>query len=430
LKTEALEGARKGNPVNFCRAFAHHAKITTKLIALRFFLPRQVSRKSAIVDSGLERGRRSIPDAGRTKAKIEQGNTRMARTWSVPQRGSYAVLAAPAVARHERLFAQLAAMGRADPQRGLLLLVAAALTIIAVAVPHLADESLSSLLFLAGAGLAAILFWAPSESISSSPSKRAARNTAAPLPAAKSKSIGPASFAELVVRPGTAPAFDRAQWAKLTAHMSHELRTPLNAVLGFSEMMSNEVFGPLGSSCYSAYARDIHASGLMLLKSAEDALAITTLLTSPDQQGGPQACRLSAAAEDACAFARHGLSMKSITIVSDIGADTDVIGDAQAMRQMLINLIAEAARNARQGTTLAMTADCTTDAIRLSITVPGGDVEAASQEDGFPVILARTLCELSGARLARGDAADGSRQWTVHFLPVAQNDLFCRANQI
>jgi two-component system cell cycle sensor histidine kinase PleC len=153
-------------------------------------------------------------------------------------------------------------------------------------------------------------------------------------------------------------------------------------------------------------------------------------LTSPDQQGGPQACRLSAAAEDACAFARHGLSMKSITIVSDIGADTDVIGDAQAMRQMLINLIAEAARNARQGTTLAMTADCTTDAIRLSITVPGGDVEAASQEDGFPVILARTLCELSGARLARGDAADGSRQWTVHFLPVAQNDLFCRANQI
>jgi len=51
LKTEALEGARKGNPVNFCRAFAHHAKITTKLIALRFFLPRQVSRKSAIVDS-------------------------------------------------------------------------------------------------------------------------------------------------------------------------------------------------------------------------------------------------------------------------------------------------------------------------------------------------------------------------------------------
>ena len=121
----------------------------------------------------------------------------------------------------------------------------------------------------------------------------------------------------------------------------------------------------------------------MLLKSAEDALAITTLLTSPDQQGGPQVCRLSAAAEDACAFARHGLSMKSIAIVSDIGADSNVIGDAQTTRQMLINLIAEAARNARQGATLAMTADCTTDAIRLSITVSGGDVKRLRRRMGF-----------------------------------------------
>ena len=85
----------------------------------------------------------------------------MARTWSVPQRGSYAVLAAPGAARHERLFAQLAAMGRADPQRSLLLLIAAFLTIIAVAVPHLGDELLASLLFLAGAGLAATLLWVP-----------------------------------------------------------------------------------------------------------------------------------------------------------------------------------------------------------------------------------------------------------------------------
>ena len=44
----------------------------------------------------------------------------------------------------------------------------------------------------------------------------------------------------------------------------------------------------------------------------------------------------------------------------------------------------------------------------------------------FPMILARTLCELSGARLACFDAADGGRQWTVDFLPVAQNDLFYR----
>jgi signal transduction histidine kinase len=353
----------------------------------------------------------------------------MARTWSVPQRRSYAVLAAPGAARHERLFAQLAAMGRADPQRSLLLLIAAFLTIIAVAVPHLGDESLASLLFLAGAGLAATLLWVPSHPISTTPSKTGEQKTSLVSRPSAKKSAEPTSFAELVKRPGAAPTTDRAQWAKLTAHMSHELRTPLNAVLGFSEMMSNEVFGPLGASCYSAYARDIHASGLMLLKSAEDALAITNLLTSPDQKGNPQTCRLSASAEDACAFARHDLGRQCIAIVSDIGPDINVIGDSQATRQMLINLIAEAAKNARKGTTLTMNVNCSADSVRLSITVPGGNVESASPEDGFPVILARTLCELAGARLVRVDTADGSRQWTVHFLPVAQNDLFYCANQ-
>ena len=40
------------------------------------------------------------------------------------------------------------------------------------------------------------------------------------------------------------------------------------------------------------------------------------------------------------------------------------------------------------------------------------------------MILARTLCELSGARLTFTIADDGSRTWTVDFLPVTQNDLF------
>ena len=180
----------------------------------------------------------------------------------------------------------------------------------------------------------------PSHAISTTPSKTGEQKTSLVSRPSVKKSAEPTSFAELVKGPGAASTIDRAQWAKLTAHMSHELRTPLNAVLGFSEMMSNEVFGPLGASCYSAYVRDIHASGLMLLKSAEDALAITTLLTSPDQKGNPQTCRLSASAEDACAFARHDLGRQSIAIVSDIGSDINVIGDSQATRQMLINLIA------------------------------------------------------------------------------------------
>ena len=43
--------------------------------------------------------------------------------------------------------------------------------------------------------------------------------------------------------------------------MSHELRTPLNAILGFSEVMANEVLGPMENKTYRDYANDIHGSG-------------------------------------------------------------------------------------------------------------------------------------------------------------------------
>jgi two-component system cell cycle sensor histidine kinase PleC len=187
--------------------------------------------------------------------------------------------------------------------------------------------------------------------------------------------------------------------------------------------MSNEVFGPLGSSCYASYARDIHASGRVLLKSAEDALAITALLTSPERQGLPPTCRLDAVAEEACNFARYDLASKGGAFASNIAAGTTIIGDPQATRQMLINLLAEATRHAKGGAEISLEAIQKPGATRLSITVAAG-VPPLAPEDGFAMILARTLCELSGAHLATASTPDGVRVWTVDFLPAAQNDLF------
>lgn len=56
------------------------------------------------------------------------------------------------------------------------------------------------------------------------------------------------------------------------ANMSHELRTPLNSVLGFSEILVNQLYGPLGDEHYLEYARDIHASGVHLLSLINDIL--------------------------------------------------------------------------------------------------------------------------------------------------------------
>ncbi|MFC1673058.1 response regulator [Pseudomonadota bacterium] len=60
------------------------------------------------------------------------------------------------------------------------------------------------------------------------------------------------------------------------ANMSHELRTPLNGIIGFSEMMTQEVLGPIPKA-YSGYAADIYNSGQQLLELITDILDISTI---------------------------------------------------------------------------------------------------------------------------------------------------------
>jgi two-component system cell cycle sensor histidine kinase PleC len=75
---------------------------------------------------------------------------------------------------------------------------------------------------------------------------------------------------------------ERAEAANRTkseflANMSHELRTPLNAIIGFSEILQNGLFGPLGSTKYEEYARDINGSGHHLLGVINDILDMSKI---------------------------------------------------------------------------------------------------------------------------------------------------------
>jgi two-component system cell cycle sensor histidine kinase PleC len=63
--------------------------------------------------------------------------------------------------------------------------------------------------------------------------------------------------------------------ANFLALMSHELRTPLNAIIGFSEVLSNELFGPHSVPRYGEYARDIHGAGRHLLALINDILDLS-----------------------------------------------------------------------------------------------------------------------------------------------------------
>src|SRR5246500_5626759 len=71
-----------------------------------------------------------------------------------------------------------------------------------------------------------------------------------------------------------AQAANRAK-SEFLANMGHELRTPLNAILGFSEIMKDEIFGPLANPQYKGYAVDIHDSANHLIKVITDILDLS-----------------------------------------------------------------------------------------------------------------------------------------------------------
>ncbi len=65
--------------------------------------------------------------------------------------------------------------------------------------------------------------------------------------------------------------------SEFLANMSHELRTPLNAIIGFSDIMMNQVMGPLGNPGYKEYVESIHESGTHLLAIINDILDLSKI---------------------------------------------------------------------------------------------------------------------------------------------------------
>jgi two-component system cell cycle sensor histidine kinase PleC len=65
--------------------------------------------------------------------------------------------------------------------------------------------------------------------------------------------------------------------SEFLAHMSHELRTPLNAIIGFSEVIKDQILGPVGNERYRSYVTDIFSAGQHLLQLVNDVLDLSTL---------------------------------------------------------------------------------------------------------------------------------------------------------
>ena len=136
---------------------------------------------------------------------------------------------------------------------------------------------------------------------------------------------------------------DRAK-SEFLATMSHELRTPLNAVLGFSEVMVSEAFGPLGNDRYRGYAQDIHSSGAHLLSIINDVLDLSKAAAGrldldeswvDARDVVNSACRL--------VQPRIGEAGLSLTVSLPPG-DLAVFADQRLLKQILLNLLSNACK--------------------------------------------------------------------------------------
>ncbi|WP_119390674.1 sensor histidine kinase [Taklimakanibacter lacteus] len=144
--------------------------------------------------------------------------------------------------------------------------------------------------------------------------------------------------------------------SQFLATMSHELRTPLNAILGFSEIISREMFGRHEVSAYKTYADDIHNSGSYLLSLVNDILDLTRIEAGRrDVRDEPLV--IGDTLEDVRNFVAFRLKERAQTLVFDIPPMLPkVMADRRAVRQIWINLLSNAAKFSPNGSEITVRA--------------------------------------------------------------------------
>lgn len=135
------------------------------------------------------------------------------------------------------------------------------------------------------------------------------------------------------------------------ANMSHELRTPMNAILGFSEIIKDEVMGPNHQPLYKSYAGDIHASGSHLLGLINEILDLSKI-----EAGKFELNEIEVDAFDVIEGTKRIISLraaqKGVALINEVPQGLIVRGDPSAMRQMSLNLASNALKFTPAGGTI------------------------------------------------------------------------------
>ncbi|EKF17903.1 sensor histidine kinase [Nitratireductor pacificus] len=197
--------------------------------------------------------------------------------------------------------------------------------------------------------------------------------------------------------------------SRFLASMSHELRTPLNAILGFSEVMANEVLGPLENPTYRSYAGDIHESGRHLLNLINEILDLSRI-EAGRYQLNEEPLLLASVVEDCCRLMELKARGKDIRLTVQVEPTLlRLFADERAIRQIALNLLSNAVKFTATGGEIR---------IRVGWTAGGGQYLSIS--DNGPGIPADELAIVLSAFGQGSIAIKSAEQGTGLGLPIVQ----------
>jgi len=183
----------------------------------------------------------------------------------------------------------------------------------------------------------------------------------------------------LVLSKEDAEKANRAK-SEFLAAMSHDLRTPLNAIMGFSDMMRQKAFGPLGNQHYEDYADDIYNSGSLLVSLINDVLDLSKIEAGKyELTNAPLS--VSGIAEDCIRQLSSLANISNLTLVSNVSPELpQIVGDERVIIQILNNLLSNAIKFTPAGGLITITADLNDD---HSMTVSVQDTGVGMASEGI-----------------------------------------------
>jgi PAS domain S-box-containing protein len=140
-----------------------------------------------------------------------------------------------------------------------------------------------------------------------------------------------------------------SQKSDFLAKISHEIRTPLNAIIGFSEVMMEERFGPIGNDRYKDYLKDIRTSGSHIMSLVNDLLDLSKI------EAGKLDLNFSAVStndviNECVALMQPQANRERVIIRASLPDSVpDVVADPRSLRQIVLNLLSNAIKYNRSG---------------------------------------------------------------------------------